>query len=56
MIDKWHLSKEASDELLGVVQACGLRYDSSVFPCPPYLAAKAARTAVAFAFQRGSTR
>ena len=32
-----------TDELLAVVQACGLKYDSSVFPCPPYYAAKAAR-------------
>ncbi len=32
-----------TDELLGIVGACGLTYDSSVFPCPPYFAAKAAR-------------
>ncbi|MEI9951401.1 MAG: polysaccharide deacetylase family protein [Pseudomonadota bacterium] len=32
-----------TDELLGIVRACGLTYDSSVFPCPPYFAAKAAR-------------
>jgi peptidoglycan/xylan/chitin deacetylase (PgdA/CDA1 family) len=32
-----------TDDLLDVVQACGLSYDSSVFPCPPYYAAKAAR-------------
>ncbi len=32
-----------TDELLGIVRACGLSYDSSVFPCPPYFAAKAAR-------------
>ena len=32
-----------TDELLTSVAACGLHYDSSVFPCPPYFAAKAAR-------------
>ena len=32
-----------TDELLSVVADCGLVYDSSVFPCPPYFAAKAAR-------------
>ncbi len=32
-----------TDELLAAVRACGLDYDSSVFPCPPYFAAKAAR-------------
>jgi len=32
-----------TDELLSAVAACGLSYDSSVFPCPPYFAAKAAR-------------
>ncbi|HEY0469177.1 MAG TPA: polysaccharide deacetylase family protein [Polyangiaceae bacterium] len=32
-----------TDGLLTVVAACGLHYDSSVFPCPPYFAAKAAR-------------
>ena len=32
-----------TDELLSVVRDCGLKYDSSVFPCPPYFAAKAAR-------------
>jgi hypothetical protein len=32
-----------TDDLLDVIQACGLGYDSSVFPCPPYYAAKAAR-------------
>lgn len=32
-----------TDELLSIIQACGLTYDSSVFPCPPYFAAKAAR-------------
>lgn len=32
-----------TDELLEIVRACGLSYDSSVFPCPPYYAAKAAR-------------
>ncbi len=32
-----------TDELLAVIAACGLSYDSSVFPCPPYFAAKAAR-------------
>ena len=32
-----------TDELLDAVHACGLSYDSSVFPCPPYYAAKAAR-------------
>jgi len=31
-----------SDELLSVVREAGLRYDSSVFPCPAYYAAKAA--------------
>lgn len=33
----------ATDELLRVVRDAGMRYDSSVFPCPPYYAAKAAR-------------
>ena len=32
-----------TDELLETVRACGMSYDSSVFPCPPYYAAKAAR-------------
>jgi hypothetical protein len=32
-----------TDELLTVVAGCGFSYDSSVFPCPPYYAAKAAR-------------
>lgn len=32
-----------TDELLDVVRECGLNYDSSVFPCPPYFAAKTAR-------------
>jgi len=32
-----------TDELLETIQACGLSYDSSVFPCPPYYAAKVAR-------------
>jgi hypothetical protein len=32
-----------TDELLSVVRDSGLTYDSSVFPCPPYFAAKAAR-------------
>lgn len=32
-----------TDELLEIVQACGLSYDSAVFPCPPYFAAKVAR-------------
>lgn len=32
-----------TDELLAVVRECGMKYDSSVFPCPPYFAAKAAR-------------
>jgi hypothetical protein len=32
-----------TDDLLDTIQSCGLRYDSSVFPCPPYYAAKAAR-------------
>ena len=31
-----------TDELLAVVRECGMAYDSSVFPCPPYYAAKAA--------------
>jgi peptidoglycan-N-acetylglucosamine deacetylase len=31
-----------SDPLLGVLAEAGLSYDSSVFPCPPYYAAKAA--------------
>jgi peptidoglycan-N-acetylglucosamine deacetylase len=30
-----------SDELLATVRDCGMAYDSSVFPCPPYYAAKA---------------
>jgi len=32
-----------TDQLFDVVRACGLAYDSSVFPCPPYFAAKAVR-------------
>jgi hypothetical protein len=32
-----------TDDLLDAVRSCGLSYDSSVFPCPPYYAAKAAR-------------
>jgi len=32
-----------TDDLLDAIQASGLTYDSSVFPCPPYYAAKAAR-------------
>jgi peptidoglycan-N-acetylglucosamine deacetylase len=32
-----------TDELLAIVKGSGLSYDSSVFPCPPYFAAKAAR-------------
>ncbi len=32
-----------TDELLRAVREAGLSYDSSVFPCPPYYAAKAAR-------------
>jgi hypothetical protein len=32
-----------TDDLLAAIQASGLSYDSSVFPCPPYYAAKAAR-------------
>jgi peptidoglycan/xylan/chitin deacetylase (PgdA/CDA1 family) len=32
-----------TDDLLDAVQSSGLTYDSSVFPCPPYYAAKAAR-------------
>lgn len=31
-----------SDRLLGAVRDCGMSYDSSVFPCPPYYGAKAA--------------
>ncbi len=31
-----------SDELMGVLREAGLRYDSSVFPCPAYYAGKAA--------------
>ena len=31
-----------TDGLMRVVRDCGLEYDSSVFPCPPYYAAKAA--------------
>jgi len=31
-----------SDQLLNVLAAAGFAYDSSVFPCPPYYAAKAA--------------
>ncbi len=30
-----------TDALLAVVRDCGFHYDSSVFPCPPYYAAKA---------------
>lgn len=32
-----------TDDLLDAIGASGLSYDSSVFPCPPYYAAKAAR-------------
>ena len=32
-----------TDDLLDIVRDCGMSYDSSVFPCPPYYAAKAAR-------------
>lgn len=32
-----------TDELLDAIQGSGLSYDSSVFPCPAYYAAKAAR-------------
>ena len=32
-----------TDQLLNVVAESGLRYDTSVFPCPAYFAAKAAR-------------
>jgi peptidoglycan-N-acetylglucosamine deacetylase len=35
-----------SDGLLRLVGEAGHRYDSSVFPCPPYLAAKAAAMAL----------
>jgi peptidoglycan/xylan/chitin deacetylase (PgdA/CDA1 family) len=31
-----------SDELMSVLDECGVEYDSSVFPCPPYYFAKAA--------------
>ena|GEM_PF-290705 len=31
-----------SDRLMGVLREAGFSYDSSVFPCPPYYAAKAA--------------
>ncbi|MEO8904721.1 MAG: polysaccharide deacetylase family protein [Polyangiaceae bacterium] len=31
-----------TDQLLEAVRECGMTYDSSVFPCPPYYAAKAA--------------
>ena len=30
-----------TDQLLDILEQCGLHYDSSVFPCPPYYAAKA---------------
>jgi peptidoglycan/xylan/chitin deacetylase (PgdA/CDA1 family) len=32
-----------SDELLDTIRDAGMSYDSSVFPCPPYYAAKATR-------------
>lgn len=35
-----------SDELLGALESAGLAYDSSVFPCPSYWAAKAAAIAL----------
>ncbi|HEX4336071.1 MAG TPA: polysaccharide deacetylase family protein [Polyangiaceae bacterium] len=35
-----------NDELYEVLQEVGVAYDSSVFPCPPYYLAKAARLAV----------
>jgi hypothetical protein len=31
-----------TDELMSVLDECGVEYDSSVFPCPPYYFAKAA--------------
>lgn len=34
-----------TDDLLDAVRASGARYDSSVFPCPPYWLAKAAKLA-----------
>jgi peptidoglycan/xylan/chitin deacetylase (PgdA/CDA1 family) len=44
-----------TDDLLSIVRDSGLNYDSSVFPCPPYFAAKAARM-VRMKLQRQSTR
>jgi peptidoglycan/xylan/chitin deacetylase (PgdA/CDA1 family) len=32
-----------TDRLLDTIRACGISYDSSVFPCPSYYVAKAAR-------------
>lgn len=34
-----------NDELMSVLDECGVEYDSSVFPCPPYYFAKAAAMA-----------
>ena len=34
-----------TDELFSVLDECGVEYDSSVFPCPPYYFAKAAAMA-----------
>jgi len=43
-----------TDALLDAVAASGMRYDSSVFPCPPYYAAKVARLASMKLSGRGS--
>ncbi len=43
-----------TDDLLDVVRESGARYDSSVFPCPPYYAAKAAKLAALRALGRRS--
>lgn len=43
-----------TDTLLDLVRECGLDYDSSVFPCPPYYALKAAALAKLSAQRRES--
>lgn len=43
-----------TDTLLDLVRECGLDYDSSVFPCPPYYALKAAALAKLSAQRRDS--
>jgi peptidoglycan-N-acetylglucosamine deacetylase len=43
-----------TDTLLALLRECGLRYDSSVFPCPAYFAAKAGTLAAMSARRRES--